>query len=586
MPEPTLAEIGQQIEVLETAQAFGQQLQEFTDFLADASGANVTGWLTDDPTVKYELDQLKDAALQFSETLQGAAEVIEPIGKAAETAGNINTAVQTIRTFADAVARAEESTGAEKASQLADVISGVSDLAKLLTGLSINPVIGVFIGLYATALQSAAVGLEIMDAYATRRNEIVASRGGEMDLEAALAEREARAASAEEAQLELTRQLNDLYVRRGEVIAGLQAGQYRAALDFCASRNREALSDLIDKASKHGGIHGNATPNGASLERVEEIVTDLSGAAFDLMTQAQAAPEGSEARAELTRRAEDVLDTKQELIEFLGPFRDCVTEALETYGYSTADAGSATSKVFGLPRRLVFGGGAGILGMAMLGVVIVVGGGSDDNVAGAGPGNATSTGASANQPAATEAAGACEVAHARQDLIEQFTSPDVLPSIPATYTRRNGAEGGFQTPRFEWGSVPAETTEIAVLVQDLTSERGVEYPKDDRLWWNQKPIGATVWLVTGIDASATSLPVTSLTQPPPGNAVERKHENGRYTLDGTVYEQQFWINSSQQHLFTVFALCDPPLAGTLDDYNHVWLLRNAVGIGWFFSALE
>jgi hypothetical protein len=165
MAEPTLAEITQQIEVLETAEEFGQQLQLFTDFLDAASGDNVTEWLSDDSTV------------QFSEALNGLTEFAEPLAKAAETAGNINTVVSGIQSFAEAVAKADASTGAEKASQLADVISGVSDLAQLLSGLSLNPVIGVFIGLYATALQSAAVGLEQMDAYATRRNEIINSRG-------------------------------------------------------------------------------------------------------------------------------------------------------------------------------------------------------------------------------------------------------------------------------------------------------------------------------------------------------------------------------------------------------------------------
>ncbi len=191
----------------------------------------------------------------------------------------------------------------------------------------------------------------------------------------------------------------------------------------------------------------------------------------------------------------------------------------------------------------------------------------------------------ANEPAATAAAGACETAHARQDIV-QLSSPDVQPAIPAAYTRTNGQETGFATPRFEWGEMPPETTEIAVLIQKLTSARGEEYAQDSRLWWNQRPIGATAWLVTGIDAEARSLPVTSLTMPPPGNAVERPHENGRLTLGDDVYEQQFWITSGEPHLFTVFGLCDPPLAGTADDYNQVWLLRNAVAIGWFISALE
>ena len=131
MSEPTLAEIAQQIEVLETAEAFGEQLQQFTDFLSAEAGGKVTEWLSDDPTVQYELNQLKDAAFQFSEALQGATEFAEPLQKASETAGNINTVVQGVRSFAEAVARAEESTGSEEASQMADVISGVYENGSL-----------------------------------------------------------------------------------------------------------------------------------------------------------------------------------------------------------------------------------------------------------------------------------------------------------------------------------------------------------------------------------------------------------------------------------------------------------------------
>jgi len=187
-------------------------------------------------------------------------------------------------------------------------------------------------------------------------------------------------------------------------------------------------------------------------------------------------------------------------------------------------------------------------------------------------------------PGASAAAGdACEVAHGRQNIV-QLTSPDVQPSIPrVTYV--GDVAAGFPSPRFEWSEMPAETTEIAILVQVLTRDRGVTYQEDDRLWWNQRPSGATVWLVTGIDASARSLPMTSLAVRPPGDAVERKHENGRRTVDDQVYVQQFWVNSNATHLFTVFGLCDPPLAGTADDYNQVWLLRNAVAIGRFFSAI-
>jgi hypothetical protein len=77
--------------------------------------------------------------------------------------------------------------------------------------------------------------------------------------------------------------------------------------------------------------------------------------------------------------------------------------------------------------------------------------------------------------------------------------------------------------------------------------------------------------------------VTSLTDAPPGDAVQHQHENGRRN----GYDQQFWIQQDDRpHLFTVFALCDPPLDGTANDYSPYWLRQDAVGVGWFFSKRE
>ena len=236
MAEPTFAEIAQEIELLETAEAFGEQLKEFTDFLNAASGGDITNWLSDDPTVQHKLGQLKDAAFQFSESLQKVAKSADPLIKAAGKAGNINTGAQTVLAFSTAVAKADESTGAEKASQMADVISGIGAFAKVLTGLSVNPVIGDFLRGYAAALQSAAIGLAIMEDYAARRNEIVDSNG-QVDAEAARAEHEAaaeRAESAEEARRNLARELRDLYGKQRAMITGLQEGRYRVILSFCA----------------------------------------------------------------------------------------------------------------------------------------------------------------------------------------------------------------------------------------------------------------------------------------------------------------------------------------------------------------
>ncbi len=443
MAEPTLQEVLHEIELLETAEAFGEQLQQFTDWMSNLSGGEITNWMSDDPTVRYELGQLKDAAFEFSESLNEWTEFAQPLGTAAETAGNINTVVQAVLSFSTAVAKADESTGADKARQMADVISGVTDLAKLMTGLSVNPVIGVFIGLYATALQSAAVGLERMEEYAQRRNAIINSRGGEIDVAAELAAQEEAAAQADEAQRALNRRLSDLYTRRGELIAELQAGQYAAALDFCASRNRDGLRALIELASTQGGIVSNATPNGESLEQIENMVGGMAGAAFDLMTQAQTLPEGSDARAEAVRRAEQILDTKRELIEGLGPFRDCVRDALDRYGYSTADAGAATGGGLFGGRRLVIAGG-GIFAAAMVGLVIVIGGGNGTDEDGTptptgGGGAVAATSVSTSTPAPTTTAAPATEATATptpdQGPPEGYTTCQIHPDEDALHCR-------------------------------------------------------------------------------------------------------------------------------------------------------
>ena len=58
------------------------------------------------------------------------------------------------------------------------------------------------------------------------------------------------------------------------------------------------------------------------------MVPELAGAAFELMTEAASPPEGSEARADLIRRAEELLDAKRELVDGLRPFRDCIKESV------------------------------------------------------------------------------------------------------------------------------------------------------------------------------------------------------------------------------------------------------------------
>lgn len=333
----TLDEINEQIELLEVAERFGTKLQEFTDWLSTFAGGEAVNWVSDDPTVRFVLAGLKDAAFEFSETLGGFAENFEPLTDAAGAAGNINTAVQTALSIATAIDELQEDVGADKAGQLADILSNLTSLSQLLTGLSLNPVIGVFIGLYATALKSAMIPIQIIADRVAIRDDVTESSTAGIDIAAAQAAQEASDDAAAETQLALTEQLNALYARRGELIADLQAGQYVVALDFAASRHPDEMRELIDITSKQGGVTTDAAINGETLGQIETWVGSATDASFDLMTEAAAAPEGSEARANAINSLNTLNDARHRVTELLGPIRGAVTGALETYGYSTAD---------------------------------------------------------------------------------------------------------------------------------------------------------------------------------------------------------------------------------------------------------
>jgi hypothetical protein len=243
-----------------------------------------------------------------------------------------------------------------------------------------------------------------------------------------------------------------------------------------------------------------------------------------------------------------------------------------------------------VPPKIVAAVAAAIIA-TMLGFVFLGSGGDGDEVptapsgsSGASDRGAASGGAAA--PPTTVAANSCEAAHDRQLIVDLGSPGDVQPAIPQSYTEGEPSLRGFPTPYLEWSELPAETTEIAVLVQRLTGQRGTDYAADPNLWWNISPSGTVVWKVTGLDPDLQSLPATSAEMPLPAGATERKHENGRLTLGDEVYEQKLWITSGEPHLFTVFALRDPPLAGTENDYSQQWLIQNAVAVGWFITSLE
>ena len=121
----------------------------------------------------------------------------------------------------------------------------------------------------------------------------------------------------------MSEQLSQLYAQRGARIAALQGEQYANALDDCASRHPEVLGELIEIASEQGGIPSNTPVNGETLGQLESWVGSATDAAFDLMTEAAAAPEGSAARQAALDRLRRLLDARRQVVNELGPLRDC-----------------------------------------------------------------------------------------------------------------------------------------------------------------------------------------------------------------------------------------------------------------------
>ena len=218
--------------------------------------------------------------------------------------------MQTALSIVTAIDELQEDPGADKAGQLADILSNLTSLSQLLTTLSLNPVIGVFIGLYATALKSAMIPIQIIADQVAIRGEVIESSTAGIDIEAELAEQDAAAESAADAQLAVSEQLSALHARRSELIADLQGGQYVVALDFAASRHPDEMRELISIASEQGGITSDAAVNGETLGQIETWVGSATEASFDLMTEAAAAPEGSEARADAIESLDTLNDAR------------------------------------------------------------------------------------------------------------------------------------------------------------------------------------------------------------------------------------------------------------------------------------
>jgi hypothetical protein len=222
---------------------------------------------------------------------------------------------------------------------------------------------------------------------------------------------------------------------------------------------------------------------------------------------------------------------------------------------------------------LMFGGGGGSSSSS--------GSPSGDSSSPSGPSSSGSSGSSAGI-AATAGPTACELRRDEQ-LILDFSSPDIQPTISDEYFKSAGYPDGFPTPPFEWSTVPPETTEIAVLIMDLSRKNPSDL-EDPMLWWNDLPNGSLRWVLSGIDPSWTSLPRTSLDAGLPPNTVEESVTGMRVRVNGESVNNKFVGPdiSGRLFMFAVFALCDRQ-AAPRDAYREGGLRRDSIAIGWFVA---
>ena len=526
--------------------------------------------------------------------------------------------MQTALSIVTAIDELQEDPGADKAGQLADILSNLTRPSQLLTTLSLNPVIGVFIGLYATALKSAMIPIQIIADQVAIRGEVIESSTAGIDIEAELAEQDAAAESAADAQLAVSEQLSALHARRSELIADLQGGQYVVALDFAASRHPDEMRELISIASEQGGITSDAAVNGETLGQIETWVGSATEASFDLMTEAAAAPEGSEARADAIESLDTLNDARHRVGELLGPIRGTVTGALETYGYSTADPGPQASVsqaagtaggIAGLSRRAVMIGGGGIFAIAMVGLVLLLPGGGDagnpgesggssssgssssgSGSSGSGSSGSGSSGSGSAGVVATAPPTACELRREEQIVLD-FSSPEIgldsstgALAIPELYNGRDSYTNEFRTPSFQWSQVPPEATEIAILIFHPTSATVDEFLNLANPWWDGPPTGVERWVATGIDPAVTSLSNSSLSIPLPAGVIEHRNLGPGVSIEGADGNSRFVgpFFPERHFIFAVFALCDRQSV-TRDLYRGHGLMNDAIAVGWFMA---
>ena len=170
----------------------------------------------------------------------------------------------------------------------------------------------------------------------------------------------------------------------------------------------------------------------------------------------------------------------------------------------------------------------------------------------------------------------------------EFSSPDLGERLPDMYDYGPyGNEANFGAPGFVWSGVPEGVDGLGIVLVRLESEPA---DRDADPWADGPPVEQTVWIVSGIDPTATSLPASDWDNPLPEGVIEHIHEGGVMELPNGELSQRK-LNSSVArydstkkgpYLFTLFAYCGS-VADLADEPNVEYeLYKRSVARGWFF----
>ena len=364
MPEPSVEQLEQELDLLETLQEVTQELGQFTQWLNGLTGADAGAWLSDDATVKYELGQLKSLIGKLTSEFGDAFKAgYGPLGEAAGAGGKYVATLSSLNSLVQVIDKADEASGADQARCLADLLAAAQQLTGLL--VAINPVLGVFFGLYVTALQSAAVGIAKIQDYVDDRNEAILIAGGEVPQ----AEVPPDTTAEEEAEEALQRQIDDTFDRWLDAVFARDEKERRkaetdrlAALDIGARSHPEAVAAATERGSQIGGLVGSGLPaNRHTMEAISRWIDDVDGeiANANSIAQEAKAAGNEEVYEAAVEKAQTYTEAKYDV---LGMLRPVFETARDVQPQSTKSASSG--------RRLItFGAGGVLAGMLLLGGV-------------------------------------------------------------------------------------------------------------------------------------------------------------------------------------------------------------------------